>query len=282
MKTLYVTDLDGTLLLPDGTLGEHTASVINNLVAAGQLFSYATARSFLTASKATNGLRLAIPVITYGGTIIVDPRTGRPEITATIPAEAVESILRQCEAAGLQPILFVVHEGKDRVCWIDEGLTTGVAHFLSKRPGDPRLMPLQGWDEIELDSVFYISVIADLAPLQNLSEALTPEVRNDCDVLLSEDVYTAGEYWLEMTSHAGTKARAVKQVQRMMGAEKLVCFGDNFNDLALQRVADEFYAVANAVAEVKAQATSVIGSNADEGVAAWLLSSVRATKLSGR
>lgn len=43
MKTLYVSDLDGTLLRSDETTSEYTNSVINNLTDRGMILSYATA-----------------------------------------------------------------------------------------------------------------------------------------------------------------------------------------------------------------------------------------------
>ena len=43
-KTLYVSDLDGTLLRRDQTVSPFTAETINTLTARGMLFSYATAR----------------------------------------------------------------------------------------------------------------------------------------------------------------------------------------------------------------------------------------------
>ena len=51
MKTLYVSDLDGTLLRNDAQTSEYTNQVINQLTSDGILFSYATARSYLTATK---------------------------------------------------------------------------------------------------------------------------------------------------------------------------------------------------------------------------------------
>ena len=52
-KTLYLTDLDGTLLRSDETVSVYTRNVINRFVENGGLFSYATARAFYTASKVT-------------------------------------------------------------------------------------------------------------------------------------------------------------------------------------------------------------------------------------
>jgi 5-amino-6-(5-phospho-D-ribitylamino)uracil phosphatase len=42
-RPLLVSDLDGTLLRPDGTLSDLTSRVINSYVAEGGLFTYATA-----------------------------------------------------------------------------------------------------------------------------------------------------------------------------------------------------------------------------------------------
>ena len=51
MKTLYVSDLDGTLLRSDETISDYMNSTINELVNKGMIFSYATARSYYTAHK---------------------------------------------------------------------------------------------------------------------------------------------------------------------------------------------------------------------------------------
>ena len=59
MKTLYVSDLDGTLLRSDAQTSEYINQVINQLTSDGILFSYATARSYLTAAKATKGLKFS-------------------------------------------------------------------------------------------------------------------------------------------------------------------------------------------------------------------------------
>ena len=72
MSTLYVSDLDGTLLHSDETTSEYTNTVINSLVENGMLFSYATARSFITAKKVTKGIDAKIPLIVYNGAFVID------------------------------------------------------------------------------------------------------------------------------------------------------------------------------------------------------------------
>ena len=76
MKTLYVSDLDGTLLRSNETTSEYTNEKLNHLTEKGMLFSYATARSYHTARKVTKGLEAKIPLIIYNGAFIIDNVTG--------------------------------------------------------------------------------------------------------------------------------------------------------------------------------------------------------------
>ena len=55
------------------------------------------------------------------------------------------------------------------------------------------------------------------------------------------------------------------------GFDKLVVFGDSANDITMFRIADEAYAVSNAVDELKALATGIIGSNEEDAVAKFLI-----------
>ena len=75
MPTLYLSDLDGTLLRSNQHTSTFTNETINRLVGEGMLFSYATARSFNTARKVTSGMDAQIPLIVYNGAFIVDNKT---------------------------------------------------------------------------------------------------------------------------------------------------------------------------------------------------------------
>ena len=69
-KTLYVSDLDGTLLNRQDRISPESIRIINDLVANGMTFTYATARSLSSASVVTRGLSADIPVIVYNGAFI--------------------------------------------------------------------------------------------------------------------------------------------------------------------------------------------------------------------
>ena len=70
-KTLYLADLDGTLLAPDQSLSPFTVQVINHLLDQGMIFTYATARSYHSAHPLTRELHLRCPVIVNNGAFIL-------------------------------------------------------------------------------------------------------------------------------------------------------------------------------------------------------------------
>ena len=58
MKTLYISDLDGTLLGSDGTLSAYTHGALNSMLGQGLLFSAPTARSPVSAMPLLSGLNV--------------------------------------------------------------------------------------------------------------------------------------------------------------------------------------------------------------------------------
>lgn len=72
MKTLFVSDLDGTLLTKEERVSDYSRELINRLIGAGMTFTYATARSACSAARAVEGLAVHAPVILYNGGLIYD------------------------------------------------------------------------------------------------------------------------------------------------------------------------------------------------------------------
>ena len=85
-----------------------------------------------------------------------------------------------------------------------------------------------------------------------------------------KDIYSDDFWYLEIFSETASKYNAIQFLRQKYGFEKLVCFGDNLNDLPMFDGCDEGYAVANAKPELKERATAVIGSNTEDGVARFL------------
>lgn len=73
MKTLFITDLDGTLLKSDKTISVKSCEILNHLLSEGVAFTYATARSIYSSSVLTSEIDFRLPLITKNGAIIQNP-----------------------------------------------------------------------------------------------------------------------------------------------------------------------------------------------------------------
>ena len=84
------------------------------------------------------------------------------------------------------------------------------------------------------------------------------------------DTYNKDEIWYEIFSKNASKASALLQVMELTRADRLVCFGDNNNDLSMIRSADVGVAVSNACDELKSSADKIIGSSSEGAVARYI------------
>lgn len=272
MKTLYVSDLDGTLLRRDATLSGYTCSVINSLTRQGVLFSYATARSIVTAKLVTKGLDAHIPLVTYNGCFVLDNVT-REAIMSNFFDDGAQGIFNEMMQSGTCPIVYSYIDGRERFSFFPEKCSKGMMDFVRSRETiavDKR--PRRVSDERSLmdGRQFYFTCIDAPEKLEPLYE----KYREKYNCVFQRDIYS-GEYWLEIMPKKATKAGAVRELARLLGCDRIVAFGDAKNDIPMFETADECYAVANAAPELKSLATAVIGSNEDDGVAKWLAENCR-------
>lgn len=267
MRTLYVSDLDGTLLRPDGRVSAYSLGVLNRLIEAGVLFTYATARSLSSASVVTEGLRMRVPVIVYNGAHIVDARTGERLASETFSGEARAYVQGQLRAHGVSPIVYAFVDGRESVSWDAEQVNAGKRFYLDSRQGDRRLRRLEGADGLFDGEVFYYTCIGTQAELRPLYGALAGDARYTCT--LQQELYRP-EYWLEIMPRRATKADALAKLRALLHCDRAVAFGDSVNDMPLFRAADACYAVKNATDALKRMATGIIDGNSGDGVARWL------------
>lgn len=263
-NTLYISDLDGTLLRSDQRTSAYTNEVINRLVGEGMIFSYATARSFHTAQKATQGLKAKMPLIVYNGAFIIDNVTQKPLLANLFSEEEAAEILHVLLAAGVNPIVYCLDD-RERFVYNSTRINAETRAFVASRKWDSRDTPVDQDEALFRRGTFYFTCIdaeAKLAPLH-------ARYRDRFTCVFSRDIYT-GAQWLEIMPKAATKAHAARQLAKLMGCSRIVAFGDAVNDLPLFEAADECYAVANAAQALKARATAVIAGNDEDGVAHWL------------
>ncbi|EWM53663.1 HAD-IIB family hydrolase [Ruminococcus flavefaciens] len=264
MKTLYLSDLDGTLLNSNQRVSDYTAKTVNELIDDGIFFSYATARSLNTARKVTSGIKSGIPVIVYNGVFVIDTATGE-KMLSNLFGEDVHSVIDEMLSNEIYPTVYSIQNGNEKFSFVKDKINDGMKDFVNSRKGDSRTNPVETSAELHKGQIFYLTCI-------DTEERLLPfydKYKEKYHCVFQKDIYS-GEQWLEIMPLKATKSSAAVQLKAHLGCDRLVVFGDALNDTDLFEAADEGYAVENAADELKELATGIIESNNDDGVAKWL------------
>lgn len=251
---LIATDLDGTLLRPDGSVSDRTRQVLGGVARAGIQIVLVTARPPRAVDHLADLVGSHGTVICANGAFVYD-LTQR----------------RVVQSHGLAPGLIAEIAGDLRraIPGIAFGaeLADGVVH----EPDYPPMHP----DDVPADVV----------------HSAIDHLTRDAGKLLARPRTAAGPGFVDqvaalvgqraLVTHSGagdmaeigppgvTKATAVRDwcTTRGIDAREVWAFGDMPNDLPLLRWAGRSFAVANAHLSVLAAADHLCGSNADDGVA---------------
>ncbi len=264
-KTLYLSDLDGTLLNSQQVTSDYTNAAINKLVSEGMVFSYATARSWNTARKVTKGISVSLPAIVYNGTFVIDTVSGE-RLISNYFGEEVREVIEELLEKGIYPTVYSVTERGEKFSYVKDKITSGMSDFVRSRKGDSRNNPVESISELFKGNIFYITCIDVTDKLKPFYDKYSKKYH----CVFQRDIYS-DEQWLEIMPLNASKSKAALQLKEYLGCKRLVVFGDALNDIDLFECADESYAVANAADELKKAATDIIESNNDNGVAKWLL-----------
>lgn len=267
-KTLFVTDLDGTLLNSDMALSDRTVELLNEVIDKGVNFTFASARSWNSAYPLLERLNLKVPAVTYNGAFIVDPADGST-ITSHVFEKPEIDFLKNCFAdAEIYPLVYAEIDGESRVSWIVGKETSGIQKYIEGRKGDQRLRPVDNFEDLVKGDVFYFTAIGAESYLKHLEKDLRES--NRFQTTFQADVYIKDEFWLEIMHADATKAKGVNALKKLLGMEKIICFGDNINDIPMFKIADEGYAVENAHPRLTELATGKVKNCNNDGVASFI------------
>ncbi len=277
-RTLYVSDLDGTLLNSHSIVSDASARMLNTAIASGAHFTVATARTPATAIHLLSEIDMRLPGAVMTGAALFDFSSSRFSRLQYLPAGEADRLIRLYREAGVGTVIYtftgdrleVYHTGElnqHEKTFLSERCHSAVKHFNVPADGESILPP-------SLDNTLLLYGVQPWSKAESLYRrikedkyAVTPLCYHD----------SLGDEWgeLEMFGPYTSKASAIESVASDMGAGRIVAFGDNINDLPIFRMADCAVAVGNARAEAIEEADEVIGTNDEDAVASFILKHIR-------
>ncbi len=255
-----VSDLDGTLLQPAGTLGDATRRAIRSLSDSGVPFLAATGRSLYGIRDTLESVRDAVALgISSSGAIGYHPGRGeilwRRLLEPAAVEQVVEALQRIAPGVGIAAFdgeRWTVTQSyfEVRGMWPAGPVTVAPATGLAAAP-----CCALGVADLRLDSPALVGALAEAG--------VGPEVAT---------ITYAGPQLLDVVPASVDKGYGIRRACELLdiGPAQVLAFGDGPNDLALFRAVGLSVAVANADPSVLAAADLIAGSNREEGVASML------------
>ena len=267
-RTLFVTDMDGTLLDAEAHVSPETSRIITDLSAQGALITVATARTPATVQPLLANTRMNLPAIVMTGTALWHTDTQKYSDVCFLPEHECEAIDEAYARAGVTPFIYTLDETNIiRVFHSSAHLTNAERKFVEERTGlSLKRFYLNARPTAALNSRRLLQFAmgtgeAVRAAAETLYEATS------CAVSYYRDTYNDDLWLLEIFAPGVSKARAVAEMKRRTKAERLIVYGDNLNDLPMMAIADVAVAVDNALDRVKDAADIVIGPHTTDAVA---------------
>ena len=257
MVSLIATDLDGTLLMSGGVVGDRTNRVLERAEAAGFGLVLVTGRPPRWMRPVTEQVSHRGVAICANGGIVMDLESGDVIRATGFPPEHGLAVL-QALRAQFPGLVFGVE-------WAD-----GFAHEAAYPKGTRRSELMRGvaQDVDDVEELFDRPVVKLLARVTD--EAIDDLAARAADLLGDAATVTHSAIGLlEISVHGVTKGATLRALaaDRGLGAADVIAFGDMPNDVPMLRWAGRSVAVANAHEQVLEVADEVTASNDEEGVA---------------
>lgn len=269
-RTLYITDLDGTLLNERSVVSPRSKALLTLLVGRGAMFTVATARTQATVTRLMAGIPAPLPYILMNGAAMWDAAAGRYATVKPLVEETVRQVCQAYERRGIHPFVYRYNSGVIDAYHHSDTTPTERA-FIAERTGTPykRFILTPSPYQASPARAMTIFSTSDYDSLLQVRDDIAL-ARIPCHTVCYRDIFNIRDGILEVYAPGVTKAAAVEALKRSTGCGRLVVFGDNLNDLEMMLAADHSVAVGNAVEQLKSMASEVIGPNTADSVAKWI------------
>lgn len=268
-STLYVTDLDGTLLNNGSMVSLHSAKILSDLSSSGALITVATARTPATVVPLMQGTGTRVPYIVMTGAATYDTLTESYCTARHIPPCDAMTAMSIFNEYGINPFVYrLASDGGTLSVYHHHQMTAQEREFYEPRAHlKLKRFTFELPPEPNADVILFFAT-GKTAQVKPLGAAL--ESTGKLSVSVYPDIFACGVSIVEVYAAGVSKASAISELADKLGIDRVVCFGDNLNDIPMFGIADLSVAVGNAFPPVKDSADIVIGPNYDDSVAHFI------------
>ncbi len=251
MIKLVATDIDGTILIPEGEFTQGVKKCVKELCEKGIKVVLVTGRMHAAASLIAKDLGLDTPVVSYQGGLIKN--NGETLYQRCLTEEQAERILAWAKEEKIHINLY-----NDDILF-SEKVCPEITRYCNNLHTKYTIKP---FCEIEKTRINKLLAIDYENPERiNRYEKELPQIFPELYIVKSTP------YFLEFSNPEGSKYCAVKYLQSLWGLkdEEILTIGDQNNDIALLKAGGVKVAMGNATEELKEIADYITDSVYEDG-----------------
>ena len=251
MIKLVATDIDGTILIPEGEFTQGVKDCVCKLCEKGIKVVLVTGRMNAAAKRIAKDLGLDTPVVSYQGGLVVE--NDKKLYERYLSEEQTERILTWAREENIHINLY-----NDDVLY-SESDCYEIQRYCNNLHTE---RTIKNFNEINKDKINKLLAIDYSNP-----ERITRYEKELQEIFPDLYIVKSTPYFLEFSNPEGSKKAAVEFLQNYWGLEKeeILTIGDQNNDIALLQAGGVKIAMGNATEELKAEADFITESVFDDG-----------------
>ena len=253
---LFVSDIDGTLLVSGKSIPEKNIAAVHKMVEAGIIVTIATGRMYRATLPIAKSLGVDVPIITYNGALIKSVG-GEILYENPLPPDIVTAVTDFFRKNGWyvqnysEDILSFPVDNEYSKFYQDNQKVTGTA---------------VGWDIMRTKTSHVckmLNITSGLEETEKISEIVRAEFGDKLSITRSTPIFN------EIVSPGVSKASAIKILAKKFNIDisEVMAIGDSDNDLPMLKAAGKSIAMGNARDEIKNVCDYVTADCADNGFA---------------
>jgi Cof subfamily protein (haloacid dehalogenase superfamily) len=257
---LVATDLDGTLLRPDGSVSPRTAAALRRAAASGVRVTLVTGRPLRWLAAVYDQLEARPTAVCANGAVVYDPATDRVLRAEPLAPDLLAEVCQRLRSE-FSGVRFAVEIADGRQMRHERAYELWVGER-----GEPSRV-IRSPEEL-----YAVPAVKLLVRGHGDDPGTFPARVAACLRGLVEATHSTDSGLVEISAAGITKAAGLAWLCERLGvaARDVVAFGDMPNDLPMLAWAGHGVAVANAHPAVREAADDVTLSNVEDGVAAYL------------
>ena len=283
MKTLYVSDVDGTIYRAgQEKLRESSRALFEQILSRGTLLTVASGRNLHGVFDLVQQAGITLPVIAYNGAVIYDFLQGEAVATFPIEEENARRLFALFAQRNIPYQTCIFHREEQRcVSYLQNGYRTRHCEerLRNMKLGCERSVhPKNGliYDEPVFDGSMEQLLAGECLYIGSAGKkeqigAVYEQVKSlpGISAVMHCSPYSPDRWLVDIGSDRAGKGQAALSLKRLLQADELVTFGDNHNDIPMLTAADRSYVVPEAPDEAKRAATAVL-PDGDDCVLEWI------------